>query len=143
MIFSLSKDKRENNLKVLENLESVFTGLYLHHGNVPKPESEGSIVQRTKLRRQRSDEIAKKEKTINPELFKRYFGSSGPSDMYKTLNKTRTTEENKVRVNKIENRLTGLIEMLKSNPTSNAKKGKKETEIIHWKLLNLFFALID
>ena len=96
MIFSQSKDKRENNLKVLENLESVFTGLYLHHGNVPKPESEGSIVQRTKLRRQRSDEIAKKEKTINPELFKRYFGFSGPSDMYKTLNKTRTAEENKV-----------------------------------------------
>ena len=46
--------------------------------------------------------------------------------MYKTLNNVRTTEKNKARVNEIENRLTGLIEMLRSNPTSDEKKKKKK-----------------
>ena len=66
--------------------------------------------------------------------------------MYKTLNNVRTTEKNKARVNEIENRLTGLREMLRSNPTSDEKKKKKkklETEIIYWKLLNVFFTLIN
>ena len=66
--------------------------------------------------------------------------------MYKTLNNVRTTEKNKARVNEIENRLTGLIEMLRSNPTSDEKKKKKkklEKEIIYWKLLNVFFTLIN
>ena len=49
--------------------------------------------------------------------------------MYKTLNNVRTTEKNKARVNEIENRLTGLIEMLRSNPTSDAKKKKKKKKI--------------
>ena len=70
---SKSKDRRANILNVLKNLESVFTGISFHHDNVPKPESEQIIAERTKLQRQRSDEIAKKEKTISPELFKRYF----------------------------------------------------------------------
>ena len=58
---SKSKDRRENILNTLKNLESVFTGVYFHHDNVPKPESEESIVERTKLRRQRSDETLKKK----------------------------------------------------------------------------------
>ena len=49
--------------------------------------------------------------------------------MYKTLNNVRTTEKNKARVNEIENRLTGLIEMLRSNPTSDEKKKKKKKKI--------------
>ena len=56
---------------------------------------------------------------LSSELFKKYFGYSGPSDMCKTLNKSTTTEENKARVNEIENRLTDLIEMLKSNSISD------------------------
>ena len=48
-----AKCKRRNILNVLKNLESIFTGLYLHHDNMPKPESEESIAERTKLRRQR------------------------------------------------------------------------------------------
>ena len=61
--------------------------------------------------------------------------------MYKALNKARTTEENEARVNEIENRLTGLIEILESNPTSDTKKW--ETELIYWKLSNIFFTLIN
>ena len=64
------KNKRHKILEVLENLKSVFTGTYLHYKDVPS-ELEESIAERTKLRRQRSNEIANKEKMINPELFKK------------------------------------------------------------------------
>ena len=83
---------------------------------------EESIVERVKLRRQRSAEIAKKEKEISLELFGRYFGYSSPSVMYKALNETKNPEENRAEVNTIENSLTNLIETLKSSPTSDAKK---------------------
>ena len=49
------KNKRHNILAVLKILESVFTGVCLHYKNEPS-ESEQSIVERTKLRRQRSAE---------------------------------------------------------------------------------------
>ena len=55
---SKGKKKRENILNVLENLESVYNGGYLHYKNEPsesKLESEESIAERTKLR-QRSPE---------------------------------------------------------------------------------------
>ena len=69
-----AKDKGENILNVLKNSESIFTGLYLYHDNVPKPESEESITERTKLTRQRSDEIAKKEKMIALNCLKYTLG---------------------------------------------------------------------
>ena len=53
---SRSADKGNNILNILSNLELVFTGVYLHYDD--KPESEESIAERTKLRRQRLDEIA-------------------------------------------------------------------------------------
>ena len=46
---SMSKDKRNNILNTLSNLESVFTGVYLHYDD--KPESEESLAERTNLRR--------------------------------------------------------------------------------------------
>ena len=87
-----------------------------------EPTPEESIVERVKLRRQRSAEIAKKEKEISLELFGRYFGYSSPSVMYKALNETKNPEENRAEINTIENSLTNLIETLKSSPTSDAKK---------------------
>ena len=39
-------------------------------------------------------------------------------------------EEKKARVNEIEHRLTGLTEMLKSNPTSDAKKIRNRNNIL-------------
>ena len=42
--------------------------------------------------------------------------------MYKVLNETKTREKNKTRVNTVENRLTNLMEILKSNPRNDAKK---------------------
>ena len=84
---SKGKDRRHNILNVLKNLKSVFTGVYLNYSNKPS-ESEESIAERTKLRRQRSDEIAKKEKMIDSKLFREYFEYLSPSDMYKNLNNT-------------------------------------------------------
>ena len=51
-----SKDKREKILMILKNLESIFTGPYLHYENVSKtePESEETIAERVKLKRQES-----------------------------------------------------------------------------------------
>ena len=64
---SRSKGRRNNILNVLKNLELFFTGVYLNYSDKPS-ESEESIAERTKLRKQRSDKIAKKEKMISLEL---------------------------------------------------------------------------
>ena len=42
--------------------------------------------------------------------------------MYKNLNKTTGSEENKTQVNTMKSRLANLVEAFKSNPTSDAKK---------------------
>ena len=60
-----------------------------------KPKFEESITERTMLRKQRLNEIAKKEKTIDNNLFKEQFEYSSPSNMYRNLNTTRDIEENK------------------------------------------------
>ena len=70
--------------------------------------------------------LLKNEKKISSGLFEKYFGHSNPSYMYKALNKTENSEENKAHVNIIENKLANLIEALKSSPTNNAKKLKTE-----------------
>ena len=59
---------------------------------------------------------------IDCELFRKYFGYSSPSDMYKNLNKTIGSEENKSQVNAIKDRLAKLIKELKSRSTSDTKK---------------------
>ena len=50
--------------------------------------------------------------------------------MYKALNKTKNSEENKTQVNIIENRLVSLIEVLKSSLTSDVKKIKNKNNIV-------------
>ena len=96
---------------------------------------EKSIKEITKLRRRRFDEIAKKEKKISSE----YFGYSSPSDMYKTFNETESLEENKTQVNTIENKLTDLMETLKSSPTSDAKNIKNRNNLLGLFELILYF----
>ena len=59
----------------------------------PKPKSEESISERTKLRRERLDEIVKIEKTIDLHLFNYYLKCSNPSNMYKKLNRVDTTKQ--------------------------------------------------
>ena len=43
--------------------------------------------------------LLKNEKKISSGLFEKYFGHSNPSYMYKALNKTENSEENKAQVN--------------------------------------------
>ena len=118
---SKSKDRRNNILNVFKNLESVFTGVYLNYSDKPS-ESEESIAERTKLRRQRSDEIAEKEKMIDHESFREYFEYLSPIDMYNNLNKRIDSEENKAQVNAIKDKLASLTEAVKRSPTRDEKK---------------------
>ena len=59
-----------------------------------KPEE--SVGERTKLRKQRLNEIATNEKKISLELFRKYFECLSPLDMYKNLNESINTERNKI-----------------------------------------------
>ena len=117
---SKGNERRNNILKVLKNLESVFTDVYLNYSD-NLSESNESIAERTKLRRQRSDEIAEKEKMIDPESIIKYFEYSSPSVMYKNLNKTIGSKENKAQVNAIKYRLAKLVKEFESSPISGAK----------------------
>ena len=64
--------EKYNILNILKNVDSVFTGAYLHYKNVSKETMfERSIAERTKLRRGRLDETKRKEQNINNELFKK------------------------------------------------------------------------
>ena len=57
-----------------------------------KPEE--SVGERTKLRKQRLNEIATNEKKISLELFRKYFEYLRPLDMYKNLNESINTARN-------------------------------------------------
>ena len=69
------KDKRDNILNILENIElSIFDGYYYHCFDNLKPKTtEKSIAERAKLRRRRLNMDEGKEKNINNELFSYYF----------------------------------------------------------------------
>ena len=69
-VISRGKSKRNNILNVLSNIESsVFEGLYFNYED-ESSELEESIAKRTKLRRQISDEVPKKEKMITINYLK-------------------------------------------------------------------------
>ena len=97
------------------------------------------IAERNKLRKQRFNEIIKKQNMISPGLFEKYFDYSNPGDMSKTLNETTGWEENKGQVNKIENRLANLMEELKSSPTSDARKIRNINNMLEIVGLILYF----
>ena len=61
---SKGRNKRENILNILNNIESsLFEGVYYHYKDVSKKtEYERSIAEGTKLRTQRLDEVKKRLK---------------------------------------------------------------------------------
>ena len=71
-------------------MDAIFTGTYLHYGEVPKKTIvERNIAKNVKLKRRRIAEIEEEEKNINYKLFNEYFiNYRSPSDMYKTLRVT-------------------------------------------------------
>ena len=71
--------KKNNILKILENINAIFTGTYLHYGKLPiETKFEKSIADRIKPRKERLDIINKNKENINNELFKEYFDYSKP-----------------------------------------------------------------
>ena len=88
---------RNGFIKSLEQQSTVKFG--------QKSKREQSVGERTKLRRQRYDEIVKKEKMIGLKLLRYYLKYLSPSNMYRELNKA---EINKVKVSLIENKLADL-----------------------------------
>ena len=117
------KNERKNNLNIINNIESsIFEGVYLYYSDDKSElEKEESIAERTKLRRQRCDEICKREEKISLELFEKCFYYLSPNDMYQALNETKHLEENKAQVNTIECRLTNLIKKIKRTPKNDTK----------------------
>ena len=96
-------------------------------------------MERNILRKQRLNEIAKKEKMINNDFFKEYFEYSSLSNMYKNLNTSIDIEENKTKVNKIKKNLTGLMIKIKIDPTNYPIKiGNKNNMVETVKLILKF-----
>ena len=82
----------------------------------------GSIAQRTKLRRERSDQIGGKTQNLNNELFKEFFTDyQSPSSMYQKLSETKDAV-NEVRVDLIKKVLTKLKRIIDYRPIGNAAK---------------------
>ena len=74
--------KKNNILKVLGNINAIFTGTYLHYGKLSKETKfERSIADRIKSRKERLDIVYKNKENINNELFKEYFNYSNPDTM--------------------------------------------------------------
>ena len=66
--------KKHNILKILDNINTTFTGTDLHYKDVPKETIFGtSIAKRVKLRTENITEIKEDEKSINNEFFKESF----------------------------------------------------------------------
>ena len=86
-----------------------FKAIYFHYKDVPKKIIfEKSIAERSKLRRERTNEIKRKEENINNDLFKNYFTNyRSPSDMYGKLIDTKGTV-NEYRVYLIKEVLTKM-----------------------------------
>ena len=97
---------RKKNFKRLFNKKIIRSGS--DESDIVRQEYEESIAERTKLIKQRLDEIKRKEQNINNELFKHYFNYQSPSKMYNTLSDTKNTEKHNIQVNLIESDLIDL-----------------------------------
>ena len=100
-------------LNILNNVVSIFTGVYFNYKDVLKETMfEWSIEGRIKSRRGRLDEIKRKERNIKNELFNEYFTDyQSSSNIYKNLSETEGAV-NKVRVDSIEKILSNYKESL-------------------------------
>ena len=97
------------------------------------------IAERTKLRRQISNEIANKEKMIDPELFREYFEYLSPSDMYNTLSDTKNTEKQNIQVNLIKSGLIDLQKDIENTSKDDVNKIEKMNKIADIAKLLLYY----
>ena len=126
-----SKNKRNNIFNISNNIDSsVFDGVYFHYKTAPKKtEYEKSIAETAKLRRQRLDEVKKREENINNKLFNYYFKYSIPSNMISRLSDAKG-ELNKEQVYFINKQLTKIKNIVKNMPKDNKLKTKENEKII-------------
>ena len=126
-----SKNKRNNIFNILNNIDSsVFDGVYFHYKTASKKtEYEKSIAETAKLRRQRLDEVKKREENINNKLFNYYFKYSIPSNMISRLSDAKG-ELNKEQVYFINKQLTKIKNIVKNMPKDNKLKTKENEKII-------------
>ena len=87
-------------------------------------------MERTKLRRQRFNEIANGEQDINNDLFKEYFKCQSPSNMYKELDETKNRETNQIKVDFIKKILSKSQKIIDDVPKDEMYKIEKNENII-------------
>ena len=120
-------DIRKYILDILNNMNSIFTGTYFLHKDVPKVAMfEWSIAERLKLRRERTNGIKRKEQTISNELFKEYF--SDASNVFKKLCERKNAEINKTQVDlikKVLSRLQRTIDYVPKGKMFKIEENKK------------------
>ena len=90
---------------------------------------EKNIADRIKLRKQRFDE-QEQEQDINNDLFKEYFKYQSPSNMFKELDETKSTETNKIKVDSIKKTLSKLQKTIDYVQKENAFKIEENKKII-------------
>ena len=87
---------------------------------------ERSIAERIKLRKERLEEIERKEQNINNKLFKNYFTDyQSPSNMQKKLIETEKAEINKNKVDFVKKMLSKLQKTVDYVPKDNIFKIEK------------------
>ena len=122
--------KKHHILKILENIGAIFTGAYLHYGEVPKETIfERNIAERVKLRRQRLDIIKKKKENISNELLNYYFTYLNPNIMLERL-RDASDEKNKDMVESINKKLTKMKNIVKNVPKDKVSRVEENEKII-------------
>ena len=113
ILFIKSRDKHDKEIysqsKILFDLREQILKKLVNKGIIKSDfdqsgidDYEENIAERTKLRRQRFNEIANEEQDTNNVLFKEYFKSQRPSNMLKELDETKNTETNQIEVDFIK-----------------------------------------
>ena len=126
--------KKNNISKILENIDGIFTGTYLHYGEVHKGTTvERNIAENAKLKRRRVSEIEEKEKNINYKLFNEYFTNyRSPSNMYKKLREAEDewNEERVFLIREVLNKTKKIIENVPENRKSMIEENEKIINIV-------------
>ena len=121
---------KNNILKILENIDAIFTGTNLHYRELPKKTIvERNITEGVKLRKQRLDIINKKKENINNELFNHYFRYLNQSIMLKRL-RDASDERNKDLVESINEKLNKMKNIVKNVPKYRLEENKKIIDIV-------------
>ena len=119
-----------NILKNFENISVIFTGTYLHYGELFKETKfERSIADRVKLRKQKFDIINKNKKKVNNKLFNHYFIYLNPDTMMKRL-KNASDERNKDMVESINKKLNEMKKIIKNVPKDKVSRVEENEKII-------------